>query len=187
MHNRRYGRRVGMGDDLVAFVLARLDEDEQFARLAIAKQDDAVWRSDVALVSSPRTFWIRSARDSRPIAVVQDLAGDHPDDTTGILGGSAAAHIARHDPARVLAEVAAKRQLVQRYQLCEAENERNVRLYDEWEAAGGSEFGDGAVPDDPAARLRETSPLEAEGLWLAVRYLAAVHAEHPDYRRAWKP
>ncbi|MCU1663987.1 MAG: hypothetical protein QOI36_4496 [Pseudonocardiales bacterium] len=144
-----------MSDDLVEFLLARLDEDEQFARLAIA--------------------------------VVQDLAGDDAN-TTGILDRSAAAgHSARHDPARVLAEVAAKRQLVQRYQLCEAENERNVRLYDEWEAAGGSEFGDGAIAEDPASRRRKTSPLEVEGLWLAIRYLAAADAEHPDYRKEWKP
>jgi hypothetical protein len=177
-----------MGDDLVAFLLARLDEDELFARLASVNQDDPVWRSDLVPVSWPRAFRICSARDARPIAAVQDLAGDDANDTTGILDGSAIAdHIARHDPARVLAEVAAKGQLVQRYQLCEAENERNVRLYDEWEAAGGSEFGDGAIPDHPEARRRETSPLEVEGLWLALRYLAAAYAEHPDYRTEWKP
>lgn len=68
-----------MSDDLVAFLRARLDEDEQAAR---ACAGDGKW-------------------EARDIAVYgQDLS---PEVRT---------HMARHDPARVLADVEAKREVL---------------------------------------------------------------------------
>ncbi|MGZ4524215.1 MAG: DUF6221 family protein, partial [Mycobacteriaceae bacterium] len=44
------------------------------------------------------------------------------------LGTSALTHIARHDPARVLAECEAKRRIVERYRVCEPNYDEGNRL-----------------------------------------------------------
>lgn len=63
----------------------------------------------------------------------------------GQVSGEVADHIARHDPARVLAECEAKRRIV------------------EWASDGEGEFH-----------------------WSTVLApLAAVYADHPDYREEW--
>ena len=100
-----------MGDrSLLDFVLARLDEDEATARAADVKQGDPEWYATHHIAGHT----VRSRRDNRPIARVEDLAGDDNEDVTGILDGRAASeHIARHDPARVLREVEAKRELLE--------------------------------------------------------------------------
>lgn len=69
-------------------------------------------------------------------------------------------HIARHDPARVLAECKAKRYIVD--------------IHSGWHACPDED----AVEDDDAT---EPAPC------LTLRILAAVHADHPDYRREWRP
>jgi hypothetical protein len=84
--------------DLVEFLRAALDEDERVARAAAAKCP-APWtgRTDI---DGEHPF-------------VQDADGDrimHHEDSVPEI--ETAAHIARHDPARVLAEVAAKRGLL---------------------------------------------------------------------------
>jgi hypothetical protein len=102
--------------ELTDFIKQRLDEDEAVARAAAVKQGDPSWvRHGPIVLSDPRAFRIRSERDSRPIALVQDVSGDpgDPDYETAVLDGADAAdHIARHDPARVLAEIEAKRRIV---------------------------------------------------------------------------
>jgi hypothetical protein len=61
-------------------------------------------------------------------------------------------HFARHDPARVLREVAAKRAILAAWQ--DNESERGEAL----------SYTDGL----------------ADGLWLAVQYVAAVYSGHPS-------
>jgi hypothetical protein len=80
-----------MAADLVAFLRARLDEDEQVARTAEA-ETSAVW-----------TAYSESVDEEGGGAVA-----------TGSYGyfGDQRHHIARHDPARVLAEVDAKRDVI---------------------------------------------------------------------------
>lgn len=68
-------------------------------------------------------------------------------------------HIARWDPARVLAEVDAKRRLLNVY--LEADN-----YYRDHRAA-------------PAGELH--------GLWTAIQLIAAAYAGHPGYREEWRP
>jgi len=78
--------------DLVEFIGARLEEDEAVARAASADDggiDDGVWVYD--------DEWGRVLTDD------SSLYSNHDD----------IVHIARHDPARVLREVAAKRRLVE--------------------------------------------------------------------------
>lgn len=104
--------------DLLAFVRARLDEREARAKAADVKQGDTAWFVSPVVASAPRHFTVRSAQDKRPIARAADLAGDDDADTVGILDGEAvAAHIADNDPAFVLADVVAKRQIIEQYEL----------------------------------------------------------------------
>lgn len=148
--------------DVVEFLKARLDEDEAMARAADVKQGDPEWFATHHLGGHT----VRSKLDSRPTARVQDLAGDDERDLTGILDGRAVSeHIARHDPARVLREVEAKRQMV-----------------DEWESGL-------ARLDDKGRPLHLFDPVQSMLLkshmrWL--RYLASVYADHPDYREEWR-
>jgi uncharacterized protein DUF6221 len=84
---------VSSDEELAAFVAARLDEDEAAAN-AGARRVGMPWRAE----PQPGT----------PGGLVLDELG-----LVGSTGGRyAAAHIARHDPARVLREVAATRALI---------------------------------------------------------------------------
>lgn len=151
-------------DELTAFVRARLDEDEAAAR-AGARRTGMPWRAE----PQPGT----------PGGLVLDEIG-----LVGSTGGLyAAEHIARHDPARVLREVAAKRALLSLHAV-HSEPER---------------WGD---HPDPALRRQPTGHT---AYWCSVcdydrdyghiggreegcqtlRLLAAVWSDHPGYRAEW--
>jgi hypothetical protein len=83
-------------DELIAFVRSCVDEDERVAREA-ATTDPGPWRADY----DERGYDGR-IRDGRGYTVV------HQEDSTP--GRATAEHIAHWDPARVLAEVKAKRE-----------------------------------------------------------------------------
>lgn len=89
---------------IVEFLRARLDEDEQAARAAD-------WdRGGVA------DWHIQPSRDGEP-GLFEIYAG--PDPVAGFItdaNGIFAEHIARRDPAWVLADVAAKRKIIERYE-----------------------------------------------------------------------
>ena len=126
--------------DLAAFLTARLDEDEAVATLAAREggtwtQDDPVRRPGA--ISSPGG------------PVVYDEGS--PDENQ-------APHIARHDPARVLREVKAKRQAVRR---CAAR-------MDEMDM-----YPNGLV--SPRAVLARQVLMD----------MGAVYSDHPDYDQAW--
>lgn len=112
------------------FIRARLDEDEAAARLAGATPDERWRRHENAVLEDVpgggRGAWIAQACEDEETA----------------------AHIARHDPARVFADVAAKREIV-----------AWVGDYD-------------ADPDGSA--------------WGILGHLAALYADHPDYRQEWR-
>jgi len=131
---------------LTDFLLARIAEDEAAAEAANLTPGDPDWYVLRGPEQAPQRYTVRTRYCRRPVARTQDIpsvdAWQEPprEDPAGILDGAAvAAHIARWDPARVLAECAA------------------------WRAAVRS--GDEVV----------------------LRALAAVHADHPDYREEWSP
>jgi hypothetical protein len=140
-----------VGDDLVAFITARLDEDEAVAD-AGARRAGMPWRA--------------GPQPGTPGGLVIDDLG-----LVGSTGGRYAAdHIARHDPARVLREVVAKRALVKRHRP---------------EVAGY-----GPLEDDLYCKAESSD----EDLWYAkpwpctdILALAAIYSDHPDYREEWKP
>jgi hypothetical protein len=84
-------------DDLIAFLRARLDEDEQAA---------------VAAAGQPTYYdWEVHEADPRKQREVR-VKGESHQVVSGV-DDSTAEHIARHDPARVLREVEAMRRLIQ--------------------------------------------------------------------------
>lgn len=143
-----------MTDTLLAFLRARLDEDAADAQRA-AEELGARWRYDGQ-------------------HVVAEAEGDMV--ATGSLDELEAergAHVARHDPARVLAEVEAKRQLVLLH------GRATLR------AGGGAQHFDTTT----VCRSCEPSYQFPDQSWPCptLRLLALPYAGHPDYREEWRP
>lgn len=84
---------------LAEFVAARYDEDEQVARAASAEH----WQAEIH----------HHQRTGKPVSYeVHPVAEQEGNGDGGIVTAGDAVHIARHDPARALADVESKRQLV---------------------------------------------------------------------------
>ncbi|CAM5264052.1 DUF6221 family protein [Streptomyces badius] len=115
-----------MTDALVAFLKARLDDDERTAR---ACAGDGTWTGEGLEFYAP------------------DLSGD------------VRAHAARHDPARTLREVEAKRRI--------------LRAHAKWcEGRCEAKYPEGGF--------------DAAHYW-SIKALATVYADHPDYQQEWRP
>lgn len=84
-------------DDLIAFLRARLAEDEKAAVAAAGQQAYYDW--EVGEADPPEQPEVRVMGTLHQVATGAD--------------DSTAEHIARHDPARVLREIEAKRRLIQ--------------------------------------------------------------------------
>ncbi|MEV4179924.1 DUF6221 family protein [Streptosporangium canum] len=140
--------------DLITFLRARLNEDEQVARAAA----EAPWESTV-----PGMVHVSAAAIAK-----------NPN-AWGKLGYVAQAdneayrdHIARHDPARVLREVEAKRQIL----------DEHAAVADPYSPTGSvcKTCNDGGLPVEPAC-----SPCRT------LRLLALPYADHDDYEEDWRP
>lgn len=156
-------------DELVRWLGEQLDEDERIARAAIRAGGDvpggvpgaAHWRFGNAFTDEGGTYWqITTMPPDAEVFGPVELIG------SGMSGGGAhepeiARHAVAHDPARVLREINAKRQLVERYERA-MENRR-------------------AHPDD----LASAGALLA--LHGAVKLLALPYADRPGYREEWRP
>lgn len=138
-----------MSDDLAAFLKARFDEDEQTAHAATPGR----WR----VTHDPLGTHVENGDGTGRI--VMKSGADRSDG----LGEQNAAHIARHDPARVLREVEAKREIV-----------GHCQYFLGWTAKH-----DSGVTDHEIATMRFA------GREILLR-LALPHAGHPDYREEWR-
>lgn len=143
--------------DLIEFVDARIKEDEATARDAIrftdAHDDEDEDRGDRWTLAADGAIWTGQ--------VVVAHAGSWMVSAEGI-----GEHIARLDPARVLAECEAKRQIVE-----------HARL---WNAPQEHVLARGRVRTDAfALGVRD-------GAAVALLVLARVYAEHPDFRDGWR-
>ncbi|MEU5987478.1 DUF6221 family protein [Spirillospora sp. NPDC047418] len=123
--------------DLVEFLRARLARDEQIARDCSSAPWKATPSGTVNTDSDDPAFVAKAENDAY------------------------AEHIARHDPARTLAEVAARRRIVDDY-------EKNA-----WILAQGHR-----TPELEAAQAAREPVL---------RILALPYAAHPAYRPEWRP
>jgi hypothetical protein len=167
---------------LVEFLTARLDEDEQWALSASAPYQYAVGNPPVPdggvhwtwvvgenwtpVTPDPVTDEFLSIGDdwSCNLATVEQWQSVNGKwmmrrtyaGTIQEMDPSAAGHIARHDPARVLREVEAKRRIIT--------NEQD-RVLEE-----------GPLPE----RMRDGIETDVMAL------LALPYADHPDYQEAWR-
>lgn len=138
---------------IIEFLTARLDEDERVAKLA----------AEAGCKADPRHRWMVERWTSEDPAAIPTAIWVSDENEIGVAtvnGNYAADHIARHDPARVLAEVAAKRAILGGILDTIHDNEHLLH-YD-----------------------RDIEPDMSEPL---IRALAAPYADHPDYQDAWKP
>lgn len=155
--------------DITTFLLARIAEDEQLAREALR-------------LTEPRQRWSvtetwgevsdRSGTVNQLFYVTAWANGSHA------IGRSAQAddravydHLARHDPARVLAECEAKRRIVELHS-----GDEPLRAHD---CPGRSWLDDEAVAYIGGERVTYVHPCPT------LRALAVAYRDHPDYQQEW--
>jgi hypothetical protein len=145
--------------DIVEFLTARLDEREQIARQAVAEL--ATHRGDENMERwSTGELYRTDDGEATNIGVWFDDDSDCPVIDIGVTRPTVGKHIARHDPAWVLADVATKRKLVGGYAAATDDRQRHT---------------------DAARHLGWTL------LGEVIQILAAADADHPDYDPAWRP
>lgn len=139
---------------LTEFLLARIAEDEEAARVA----SPSPWSYPGIESVAGGTLYDATRR-------IVDVVYEHPADHDGTIirhllepeADANGAHIARHDPARVLAECEAKRRVVNMW---------------------ADPFGQWSAAQADAARAQKD---------LTLRLLALPYADHPDYDEKWRP
>lgn len=150
-------------DDLVQFLRARLDEDARIARRASSYDDGASHD-----VEGPEGTW----------ACLDETEWFGPSYRGGVIAPrigqvnapELGAHIVRHDPARVLADIDAKRELLKRGDtlFCDCD------------------FAD-SPPTNPEDRSQEIPHHYDCTAYRVAAVLALPYADHPDYREEWRP
>ena len=134
-------------NQLIAFMHARLDEDERIAQNAT----EGPWIDEFS-GETGRCVIPADAENTREYVARTQLLAAMPD----------AQHIARWDPARVLAEVAAKRRIIEDCRVTVSAVRRIASA-------------DLDAPGLDAMRAGR------DALVSVLRLLASVHADHPDY------
>lgn len=148
-----------MSDDLIAFLRARLAEDEQIARAATS----GPWEARPVVYGPADEGW--GPPDLWEIAAGQvTVVGHQMHEGGGVYTVADARHIAGYDPARVLREVEARRRVVE---LCEPPL---IEVTNPLHGERSFLPGQGAPWGEPVLRL-----------------LALPYADHPDYRQEWRP
>jgi len=152
---------------LTEFLLARIAEDAAAAGAAIDPDRPGThWAwfapDDNADPDAPR--WLRSTEEFPTVSGVGPLPAFPLGFEFLAEPSTAMAHIARHDPARVLAECAAKRRIVRRAQAAES-------------ALREPDLDDGTYFIRRSCR---------DSWVLALGDLALPYADHPDYREEWR-
>jgi hypothetical protein len=138
--------------DLVGFLRARLDEEERIARAAEQQIGGGQWKAEpdaagnLEVVGEP----YEGSGGIRVVPVILTL----DDDETMVF-------IAEHDPARVLREVEAKRELLDRYEELVASGKEQGHVL-------GGDVGE-------------------EYLYCVLPALALSYSGHPDFDESWRP
>jgi NADPH-dependent ferric siderophore reductase len=142
-----------MTDDLVAFLREQLDADERIARAATP----GPWEQDPERAGSLTSaeYWY-----------VVDCSGTP-------AAGENAEHVARHDPARVLAEITAKRAIVDEH--------APDRHGDCQVCADEEEFDEDSEGNGSWSRSAKRAPCRT------LRLLAVPYAGVDGYRPEWAP
>lgn len=156
--------------DIAEFLTARLGEDEAAAKAAPGCRWQSHTEADIAGASVYDEQWVLLY----PERYDHDNALSDKPGATGPMYIQRArdelvVHIARHDPARVLREVEAKR----------------ARLALMTEAVAEM---DKLLADDTASKIDQAMAVgRARAATVAVKHDAAVYSDHPDYDEKWRP
>jgi len=142
--------------DIAEFLTGRLDEDEAAAN-GVHVIDNAPWHL---------LEWYDGEFENGETARVDLRSRTGSITHRGAIPRPVGAHIVRHDPARVLADVAAKRAIVAEHR-CAGEFAPGVGYC--------SECGSGEPHEYPTRWPCAT-----------LRLLAASYADHPDFDPAWR-
>lgn len=147
--------------ELREFLTARLAEDQRLAERA----------ASLCGCHRPALSWLFDDRDERDATSGRILVVDDPHPvprrkisrrwSTSYDGLYMAEHIVRHDPARVLREVEAKRRILAAY------------------------VDDDRVRFGAFESCSDSCPVQV--LDEVVKLLAAPYSDHPDYRQEWTP
>lgn len=153
---------------LIEFLEARIAEDEAAARAATdgpwgVDKDGEVYKSD-----SVREVPCTRLDGSKYISTDQINVTCDSEGMRASVELENAIHIARHDPARVLREVAAKRAVLETVLPCPTCLE-----------------GSRCVPHDASAGAPTWRPATDRDE-RALKLLATVYSDHPDYREEWQ-
>jgi len=151
--------------DLVAFLTARLDEDEQIARNAGAPPtvdgDRETWTYD------RQGFAVRATHGRWNVATRRDDLADsreiHMTDSYG-------EHIARHEPARVLREVAAKRAILEDHRI---------------KPATWREVDDEYPFGCERCHFDRDEGVYGFGYCPTLKAMASIWSDHSDYNQEW--
>lgn len=138
---------------IVEFLEARMTEDEAVAKAAL--HSDAIQAGEWAAEHHNSEFHAEPNR----CHIAEDRKGHYWSVADEVFIPNAE-HIARHDPARALREVAAKRAIIKAYS--EADDRANAYNFHETLLNG-----------------------ESNGLELAVELLASAYSTHADYQTSW--
>ena len=141
--------------DLVQWLRAQLDEDERIARKSIEMAAVLLAAADAAPISR----WRVSERPATGVFVTARDQWDRETEVVPTYGGAYSEHIAEWDPARVLREIDAGREMLSRYEAMAA----GVLVMIGMESIL-SEYRRVVLPN------------------LALRY-----ADRPGYREEWRP
>ncbi|MEU7399985.1 DUF6221 family protein [Streptomyces sp. NPDC044948] len=145
-------------DDLAQWLHAQLDDDERTARAASWTDDANTWHAEPSPYGARdggQRWYVEDAMDDGVVSHVDPAASDDE---------GVARHIAEHDPARVLREIDAKRQLLDLH------------------APGEMEYVEGDVC--MACDVRGGAPFYP---CKTLRLLALPYADRPGYRDEWQP
>lgn len=156
-------------NDLVQFLTACLDEDERIARAATPGpwSDQGGYVTDVGPDGLPR------------VQVTDYGTQDGEPEEDNPQGRADSAHIAVWDPARVLREIDAKRQIIRLHEI--TVEKTRVTPFDPYTGERNPDEYDvtcaicGWVSDDRTSAC------------LTLRLLALPYADRPGYREEWRP
>jgi hypothetical protein len=160
--------------DLVEFLRERLAEDEQIAQTP----SGGGYEPDIWEIQPSRSGrWSNIVSKSKLIGEPVEAAMEEDDQPVAIVqsGRWEDRHIARHDPARVLAEVAAKRRIVHAHD----------RIHGCTGLTGSGDWS--AVDGEPWEFWEDHQTGDTGGICYTLRLLALPYAEHPDYNPEWRP
>lgn len=150
-------------EDIHEFIAAQLDEDERGAQNASDQRSGEWFVGD--------KWNVYGVEDETPWE-------DYETNELVVYGNmkEQSEHIARHDPARVLREVASKRRVLERHRRPRSPAEHPGGVSSEC-CIGCGFLGDDGIP----ARTPHID------LCPELRDLAAPYAERPGYKPAWRP